>query len=47
MLTTEQYQVYVDAMEELDKWIEEHPEAIEEAVRKYIESFANVRDIIN
>lgn len=47
MLAPEQYQVFRDAMEELDKWIEEHPEAIDEAVRKYTKSLADVRDIIN
>lgn len=47
MLTLEQYQAFRDAMEELDKWIEENPEAIEEAVHKYTESLADVRDIIN
>lgn len=47
MLIPEQYQAYVDAVDKFDKYIREHPEVIEEAARKYTESFANVRDIIN
>lgn len=45
MLTPEQYQAFRDAMEELDKWIEEHPEIIEEAVHKYVEQFVDVKDV--
>lgn len=45
MLTPEQYQTYVDAVDKFDKYIREHPEVIEEAVRKYAEQLADVRDI--
>lgn len=47
MLTPEQYQAYIDAVNKFDKYIREHPEAIDEAVRKYTKSLADVRDIIN
>ena len=45
MLTPEQYQAYVDAVNKFDKYIREHPEVIEEAARKYAEQLVNVRDV--
>ena len=45
MLTPEQYQAYVDAVDKFDKYIQEHPEVIEEAVRKYAEQFVDVKDV--
>ena len=45
MLTSEQYQAFVDAVDKFDKYIREHPEVIEEACRKYAEQFVNVKDI--
>lgn len=46
MLTPEQYQAYVDAVNKFDKYIREHPEVIEEAARKYAEQFVDVRDVV-
>ena len=45
MLTPEQYQAYVDAVNKFDKYIREHPEVIEEAARKYAEQLVDVRDV--
>lgn len=45
MLTPEQYQAYVDAVDKFDKYIREHPEVIEKAARKYAEQFVDVRDV--
>lgn len=45
MLTPEQYDAYVDGVDKFDKYIKEHPEVIEEAARKHIEQFVDVRDI--
>ena len=45
MLTPEQYQVFVDAVDKFDKYIREHPEVIEEAARKYAEQLADVKDV--
>lgn len=45
MLTLEQYQAYVDAVDKFDKYIQEHPEVIEEAMRKYAEQFVDVKDV--
>ena len=44
-MTPEEYQAYVDAVKKFDKYIREHPEAIEEAARKYAEQLVNVRDV--
>lgn len=45
MLTPEQYQAYVDAVDKFDKYIREHPEVIEEAARKFAEQLVDVRDV--
>ena len=45
MLTPDQYQAFVDAVDKFDKYIQEHPEVIEEAARKFAEQFADYRDI--
>ena len=45
MLTTEQYQTYVDVVDKFDKYIREHPEIIEEAARKFAEQFVDVKDV--
>ena len=46
MLTSEQYQAYVDAVNKFYKYTREHPEVIEEAARKYAEQFVDVRDVV-
>lgn len=45
MLTPEQYQAFVDVVDKFDKYIQEHPEAIEEAARKYAEQFVDIKDV--
>lgn len=45
MLTPEQYQVCVDAVNKFDKYVREHPEVIEKAVRKFVEQFVDVKDV--
>ncbi len=45
MLAPEQYRVYVDAVDRFDKYIREHPEVIEKAVRKFAEQLVDVKDI--
>ena len=46
MLTPEQYQAFVDAVDKFDKYIREHPEVVEKAVRKYAEQFVDVKDVV-
>lgn len=46
MLTPEQYQAYVDVVDKFDKYIQEHPEVIEEAARKYAEQFVDIKDVV-
>lgn len=45
MLTPEQYQAFVDVVKKFDEYIHEHPEVVEEAIRKHAEQFVNVKDI--
>lgn len=45
MLTPEQYQAFVDAVDKFDKYIREHPEVIEEVVYKCAEQFVDVKDV--
>ena len=45
MLTPAQYKAFEDSMKLLDEWIQEHSEVIEEATKKYIEQFIDVKDI--
>ena len=45
MLTPEQYQAFVDAVDMFGKYIREHPEVIEDAARKYGEQLVEVKDI--
>lgn len=42
MITPEQFDA---ALEKIDKYINEHPEIIEEAVKKFTENFVDVKDI--
>lgn len=42
MITPEQFDA---VLEKIDKYIEEHPEIIEDAVKKFAENFADVKDI--
>lgn len=39
------YQAYIDTVDKFEKYIKEHPEIIEEGLRKYFEQFVDVRDI--
>lgn len=45
MLTLEAYDIFVDNVGKFDKYIREHPEEIEEAARKFIEQFVDVKDV--
>ena len=45
MLTPEQYQAFIDAVDKFDRYIREHPEVVEEAVRKYTEQLVDVKDV--
>lgn len=45
MLTPEQYQAFVDAVKKFDEYIQEHPEVVEEAARKYAEQLVDVKDV--
>ena len=42
MITPEQFDT---ALEKIDKYIKEHPEIIEEAVKEFAENLADVKDI--
>lgn len=42
MITPEQFDA---VLEKIDKYIEEHPEIIEDAVKKFAENLADVKDI--
>ena len=44
MLTLEAYDIFVDNVAKFDKYIREHPEEIEEAVRKFVEQLVDVKD---
>lgn len=39
------YQTVVDIADKVEKYIKEHPEVLEEASRKYLEQFVDVKDI--
>lgn len=45
MLTPAQYKAFEESMKLLDEWIQEHSEVMEEATKKYIEQFIDVKDI--
>ena len=45
MLTPTQYKAFEESMKLLDEWIQEHSEVMEEATKKYIEQFIDVKDI--
>ena len=45
MLTPAQYKAFEESMKLLDEWIQGHSEVIEEATKKYIEQFVDVKDI--
>lgn len=45
MLTLEAYDIFVDNVAKFDKYIQEHPEEIEEAARKFAEQLADVKDV--
>lgn len=46
MLTPEQYQEFIDAVDKFDRYIREHPEVVGEAVRKYTEQLVDVKDVV-
>lgn len=45
LLSPALYQAYVDIVDKFEKYIKEHPEFVEEAVRKFVEQFVDVKDI--
>lgn len=45
MLTPEQYEAFKNAVKEFDEYIQEHPEIVEEASRKFAEQFVDVKDV--
>ena len=36
---------YIEAMDEIDQYVKEHPEVLERAVQKYTSQFVDVKDI--
>ena len=44
---TVEYKVrkYIEAMDEIDQYVKEHPEVLERAVQKYTSQFVDVKDI--
>ena len=44
MLTPEQYEAFKNAVKKFDEYIQEHPEIVEEASRKFAEQFVDVKD---
>ena len=45
MLTPEQYEAFKNAVKKFDEYIQEHPEIVEEASRKFAEQLADVKDV--
>lgn len=45
MLIPAQYKAFEESMKLLDEWIQGHSEVIEEATKKYIEQFVDVKDV--
>ena len=45
MLTPEQYEAFRNAVKKFDEYIQEHPEIVEEASRKFAEQFVDVKDV--
>lgn len=45
MLTPEQYEAFKNAVKKFDEYIQEHPEIVEEASRKFAEQFVDVKDV--
>ena len=45
MLTPEQYNAFQKAVKKFDDYIQNHPEVIEEAARKWAEQFVDYKDI--
>ncbi len=46
MLTLGQYDIFIDNVAKFDKYIQEHPEEIEEAACKFAEQLADVKDVV-
>lgn len=45
MLIPEEYNVFQKAVKKFDDYIQNHPEVIEEASRKYAEQFVDVKNV--
>lgn len=45
MLTPEQYDAFQNAVKKFEDYIQNHPEVIEDAARKWAEQFVDVKDV--
>lgn len=46
MLTPEQYEAFKNAVKKFDEYIQEHPESVKEASRKFAEQFVDFKDVV-
>ena len=45
MLTPEQYEAFQNAVQKFEDYIQNHPEIIEDAARKWVGQFVNYKDV--